>query len=125
MLTPKQIMEALVKALDGKKAKEICVLKTDEVTILADYFVICTATSTTHIKTLSDEASKILSEKGEPPLRTEGYRNGGWVLIDFGSVVLHIFLNEMRQFYDLERLWSDAARVDISTLLQSDSASEG
>lgn len=118
-------MEALVKALDGKKAKEICVLKTDEVTILADYFVICTATSTTHIKTLSDEASKILSEKGEPPLRTEGYRNGGWVLIDFGSVVLHIFLNEMRQFYDLERLWSDAARVDISTLLQSDSASEG
>lgn len=125
MLTPKQSMEALVKALDSKKASEICVLKTDEVTILADYFIVCTATSTTHIKTLSDEASKTLTEKNEPPLRTEGYRNGGWVLIDFGSVVLHIFLNEMRQFYDLERLWSDAARVDISELIQSGSDTTG
>ncbi len=125
MLTPKQSMEALVKALDSKKASEICVLKTDEVTILADYFIVCTATSTTHIKTLSDEASKTLTEKNEPPLRTEGYRNGGWVLIDFGSVVLHVFLNEMRQFYDLERLWSDAARVDISELIQSGSDTTG
>ncbi|NLL39063.1 MAG: ribosome silencing factor [Clostridiales bacterium] len=113
-------MEVLVKVLDSKKARDICVLKTDEITILADYFIICTANSTTHIKTLADEASKSMAEKDEPPLRTEGVRSGGWVLIDFASVVLHIFLDETRKFYDLERLWSDAARVDISELIQSE-----
>ena len=117
MLTPKEVMEEIVKALDGKKARNITVLKTDLVSVLADYFVICTAGSTTQIKTLSDETSKLLAEQGEPPRRSEGYRSGGWVLLDFGCVVVHIFLQEMRQFYDLERLWSDAPTVDISGIL--------
>ena len=117
MLTPKEVMEEIVRALDSKKARSITVLKTDQVSVLADYFVICTAGSTTQIKTLSDETSKLLAEQGEPPRRSEGYRSGGWVLLDFGCVVLHIFLQEMRQFYDLERLWSDAPQVDISALL--------
>ena len=117
MLTPKEVMEEIVKALDSKKARDIRVLKTDQVSVLADYFVICTAGSTTQIKTLSDETGKALSELGEPPLRNEGYRSGGWVLLDFGCVVVHLFLQEMRQFYDLERLWSDVPQVDISALL--------
>ena len=117
MLTPKEVMEEIVKALDSKKARNITVLKTDQVSVLADYFVICTAGSTTQIKTLSDETGKLLSELGEAPLRSEGYRSGGWVLLDFGCVVVHLFLQEMRQFYDLERLWSDAPTVDISGLL--------
>ena len=117
MLTPMQVMEEIVRALDGKKAREITVLKTDKITILADYFVICTAGSTTQIKTLSDETGKVLSEMGEPPLHNEGYRDGGWVLLDFGCVVVHLFLEETRRFYDLERLWSDAEKVDISALI--------
>ena len=117
MLTPKEVMEEIVKALDSKKARDIKVLKTDQVSVLADYFVICTAGSTTQIKTLSDETGKALAELGEPPLRSEGYRSGGWVLLDFGCVVVHLFLQEMRQFYDLERLWGDAPQVDISALL--------
>jgi ribosome-associated protein len=117
MLTPKEVMELIVKTLDSKKAKNITVLKTQKVTIIADYFIICTASSTTHIKSLSDEAGKILSEAGEPPLRTEGYRSGGWVLMDFGCVVVHLFLEDVRKFYDLERLWGDAEDVDISSLL--------
>ena len=117
MLTPQEVMEAIVRALDSKKARDITVLKTEKITILANYFVICTAGSTTQIKTLSDETGKALSELGEPPLRNEGYRSGGWVLLDFGCVVVHLFLQEMRQFYDLERLWSDAPQVDISALL--------
>jgi len=110
-------MENIVRALDSKKARDITVLKTDKVSVLADYFVICTAGSTTQIKTLSDETGKQLSELGEPPLRNEGYRSGGWVLLDFGCVVVHLFLQETRQFYDLERLWGDAPKVDISALL--------
>ncbi len=117
MLTPLEMMQLAVKTLDSKKAQDIKVLKTEEVTILADYFVICTATSSTQVKTLTDELGKVLEDKGEPPLRTEGYRAGGWVLIDFGAVVVHIFMKEAREFYALERLWNDAASVDIRGLL--------
>ncbi len=114
MLTPREVMEEIVKALDGKKAKEITVLKTDQVSVLADYFVICTAGSTTQIKTLSDETGKLLTELGEPPLRSEGYRSGGWVLLDFGCLIVHVFTEESRKFYDLERLWADAVSVELS-----------
>jgi ribosome-associated protein len=110
-------MEAIVRTLDSKKARDITVLKTEKITILANYFVICTAGSTTQIKTLSDETDKVLSELGEPPLHHEGYRDGGWVLLDFGCVVVHLFLEDTRKFYDLERLWSDAENVDISSLV--------
>ena len=117
MLTPEEVMQAIVKALDSKKARDITVLKTDKITILADYFVICTAGSTTQIKTLYDAAGKALSELGEAPRSTEGYRDGGWILQDFGCVILHIFLEETRRFYDLERLWRDAEQIDISSLI--------
>ncbi len=117
MLTPKEMTDIAVKTLDAKKAENIKVLETGDVTVLADYFVICTATSTTHIKTLSDEVDKALSEQGEPAIRTEGYRGGGWVLVDFGCLVVHIFTDETRKFYNLEHLWGDAPEVDISKLL--------
>ena len=112
MLTPKMIAELVAGALDGKKAQDIQLLRTSEVTVLADYFVICTASSTTHLNTLSDEVEKVLKENGEPPLRREGHRSGGWVLIDFGCVVAHLFLKETREYYTLERLWGDAERVE-------------
>ncbi|MDR2502056.1 MAG: ribosome silencing factor [Oscillospiraceae bacterium] len=115
-MTPQEIMECAVRALDNKKALDIKVLKTLDLTILADYFIICTANNTTQIKTLSDELEKVLKEKGEPPLRTEGYRSGGWVLTDFGSVIVHIFMKELREFYNLERLWGDAEEIDISEI---------
>jgi ribosome-associated protein len=117
MLTPLEMAQEAIKVLDAKKAENIRVLETHDVSVLADYFVICTATSTTHIKTLSDEVDKALSDKGEQPLRTEGYRSGGWVLVDFGCLVVHIFTDEARKFYNLEHLWSDAPQVDISALL--------
>ena len=117
MMTPVQVAEKIVLTLDDKKARDIKLLKTGNITSLADYFVICTATATTHIKTLSDEVDKVLSEAGEPPLRQEGYRSGGWVLMDFGCVIVHLFLDEVRKFYNLEHLWSDAQEVDLSNLL--------
>ena len=107
----------LAKALDGKKGEEIKVLKTEGLTTLADYFVICTATSTTQIKALADVWEKTLKDAGEPPHHVEGHRGGTWILLDFSSVVVHIFNEEAREFYDLERLWSDAAPVDLSGVL--------
>jgi len=117
MLTPTEVAGFVVSALDSKKARDIKLLRTSEITILADYFVICTAGSTTQLKTLSDEVEKVLKEKGEMPLRREGHRSGGWVLIDFGCVVVHLFLQEERDFYTLERLWGDAEDVEISSMI--------
>lgn len=115
-LTPEQIARVAAKALDDKKAVDIKVLKTAEQTVLADYFVICNGTSSTHIKALVNEVDKQLSEAGEPPLRREGLRSDIWVLLDFGSVIVHIFTEDARKFYNLERLWSDSEEVDLSSL---------
>jgi len=117
MLTPNEIAGIVVNTLDSKKAQDIKLLRTGEITILADYFVICTAGSTTQLRTLSDEVEKVLKENGEMPLRREGHRSGGWVLIDFGCVVVHLFLQEERDFYTRERLWGDAEDIDIDALL--------
>ena len=117
MMTPKEVVSLGANALNEKKAKDIKVLKTDKLTSLCDYFLICTGTSSTHIKTLTDELEKRLSDAGEPPLRREGFRSGNWVLLDFGCVVAHVFTEETRDFYKLERLWSDAEEVELSSLL--------
>ncbi|MGI5937010.1 MAG: ribosome silencing factor [Oscillospiraceae bacterium] len=116
-MTPTEIAEKIVKVLDNKSTRDIKVLKTDKITIIADYFIICTANSTTHIKTLTGEIDKVMSEAGEPPLRIEGYRAGGWVLLDFASVVVHLFLEEIREFYNLEHLWADAQEIDVPSIL--------
>ena len=116
MMTPKEIAELIVKTLDGKMAHDLKLLRTTDVTVLADYFVICTATSTTQIKTLADEVEAVMEAHGENKLHREGHRSS-WVLIDFGCVVVHIFMEEARQFYNLERLWADAEEVDLSALL--------
>ena len=91
MLTSYEIAHLAVKALDDKKARDIQILKTDKVTVLADYFILCTASSSTHGKTLAEETDKLLSQAGEPPLRREGYRSGGWTLLDFGCVQLNLW----------------------------------
>ena len=116
MLTPEEITAVAYRALEDKKAKDVKILKTAEHTVLADYFVICNGSSSTHIRALVDEVDKQLSEAGEPPIRREGLRSDIWVLMDFGSVIVHIFTDEARKFYDLERLWSDAEAVAPSSL---------
>ena len=116
-MTPKEIALCAARALDDKKGLEIKVLETADLTTLADYFVLCTATSTTQIKALSDACEKALKEAGEPPHHIEGHRGGTWVLLDFSAVVVHIFNDEARKFYDLERLWSDAKPVDLTGVL--------
>ena len=96
MLTAEQIAAIAAYALEDKKARDIKVLRTTEQTVLADYFVICNGTSSTHIKALVDEVDKQLSEAGEPPVRREGLRSDIWVLMDFGCDIVHVFTDEAR-----------------------------
>lgn len=116
MLTPAEIAGIAARALEDKKARDVKILKTAEQTVIADYFVICNGTSSTHIKALVDEVDRKLSEAGEPPIRREGLRSDIWVLMDFGSVIVHVFADEARKFYNLERLWSDSEEVTLSSL---------
>ena len=116
MLSPAEIAGIAAKALEDKKAKDVKILKTSEQTVLADYFVICNGTSPTHLTALLNEVDKQVSEAGEAPLRREGLRSDIWVLMDFGSVIVHVFTEEARKFYNLERLWSDSEEVAPSSL---------
>ena len=113
-------MAAAVKALDKKKGKNLQVLHTGELTTLADYFVLCTAGSTTQIKALTDICEEEVEKAGGELHHKEGFRDGGWVLLDFSDVVVHVFLEQERDFYDLERLWADAQPVDITPYLNSE-----
>ena len=117
MLTPDKIAYEVTKALDEKKGMDIKLLKIDRVSSLADYFLICTGTSNTHVKTLCDYAEYTLEQLGETMLSREGHRGNAWELLDYGTIVVHVFTEEARQFYSLERLWADAELVDISEII--------
>ena len=117
MLPSRELAEIAVKALDSKKGKEIRLIRIDKITTLAEYFVICTGTSNTQINALCDAVEKELTEKGEEPLHREGYRGGTWVLLDYGCIAIHVFNQEARAFYGLERLWQDGKSVDLSGVI--------
>ena len=117
MLTAKEVAYQTAKALDAKKGVDIKLLKIDRISSLADYFLICTGTSNTHVKTLCDYAEYTLESLGEPMLGREGHRGNSWELLDFGSIVVHVFTPEARQFYDLERLWADAEEIDLKDII--------
>lgn len=116
-MTEREMLAVAVKALDGKKGKDIKVLYTADQTTLADYFIICNGTSNTQVKALADAVEDAMTRAGEEPHHIEGHRGGQWTLMDYSSVVIHIFTDEAREFYSLERLWSDAAPVDVSQYL--------
>ena len=117
MLPAKTVAYETAKALDEKKGMDIKLLKIDKVSSLADYFLICTGTSNTHVKTLCDYAEYTMEQLGETMLGREGHRGNTWELLDYGSVVVHVFTEEAREFYDLERLWADAEVVDLKEII--------
>jgi ribosome-associated protein len=117
MLTAKEVAIHVTKALDEKKGKNIKLLHISDVSSLADYFLICTGTSNTHVKTLCDYAEFAMEQLGEPMLGREGHRGNTWELLDYGSVVVHVFTEEAREFYNLERLWADGEDVDLTGVL--------
>ena len=117
-MTPKELALIAVKALDEKKGQEIAAIEIADLTTLADYFVIASGTSNTQINALCDAVEKAMKEQtDEPLLRREGYRDGTWVLLDYGSLCVHVCSQEAREFYDLERLWRDGKPLDLTGVL--------
>ena len=111
-----ELMKNIVATLDGKKATNIKSLEITELTSVADYFVIATGTSGTHIRALSDEVQDALTKMGVEPRNVEG-KSTGWILLDYGTVVVHLFTPDQRETYSLEHLWADAKEFDISSIV--------
>ena len=109
---PQEILSRCVTLALDKKARDVVSLDMAGLTLICDYFLIMTATSTRQAQALCDELELVLKAQGCPPLRVEGYRDSRWILLDLGCVVVHIFLEEERQFYDLERLWGQAPKTE-------------
>ena len=103
-----------VKAIDGKKGLNIQVIRISDISVLADYMVIATGNSSTHVKALADEVEYRLDEAGVSVSHIEGYRSNSWILLDYVDVIVHVFSEEAREFYDLDRLWQDGESIDIS-----------
>ena len=118
MLT-QEILENAVKTLDAKKAIDLKALRITDLTSIADFFVIASGTSTTHIRALAEEVEDKLASLGQEPKNIEG-RATGWILLDYGSVVVHIFTPDQREFYNLERLWQDARHIDVAAIVGSE-----
>lgn len=108
-----EFVKKAVSLLDAKKAEDIVVLDIRELTSMGDFFIIASAGNTTLVKTLADEIEDKFSQEGVEPRRVEGASSAMWILMDYADVVIHIFYNETRDFYCLERLWADAPRLEV------------
>lgn len=115
-MTPKEMAKKLAEALDGKMAQDIKILEISDLTVLADFFIVATGTSTTHLKTLNDTCEYTMEQLGERPHHIEGHMAGNWILMDYGAVVVHLFLQDTRAFYSMERLWADAKQWNVEDL---------
>ena len=108
----KELLDFIVTTLEDKKAKDIKVLEVGDITLVADFFIVCSGTSTTHIKALADELDKKLEEeKGITLHHKEGYRTARWILMDYSSFIVNIFHQEDRAIYNLEKIWENAKAV--------------
>lgn len=111
------IAKYAVRVLDARRGREIKLLHVEEHTSIADYFVLATGSSRTQVNALADEAAYRLGLCGVPLLRREGGESGVWTLLDFGSVIVHVFSRDGREFYNLEKLFEAGTEVDIASLL--------
>ena len=120
MTDPKVLAKEIAKVLDEKKAMNIVAIETEAVTVVSDFFVIASGTSNTHTKSLADDVEyEIKNRLDIAPEHIEG-KATGWILLDYGTVIVHLFQGETREYYNLERLWQDASTLDLSDVLTED-----
>lgn len=113
----REILSLAATALDGKKAVDICAIEIGDLTIIADYFLMASATSSTHVRALADAVEEKLSENGVEPNHIEG-KTTDWILLDYGDVVVHVFGQKSKEFYSLEKMWSDGNIIDVDSLIK-------
>ncbi len=118
-MTELEKVKEIVRILDNKKAKDIKAIEITEHSIVADYFIIVSGASNTHVKSLADEVEFEMKEKGVEPYHIEG-KATGWILLDYSSILVHVFTGEAREYYNLERLWQDAQEIDLSDVITED-----
>ena len=111
------LAQEIVKILDANKAGQIKLLRVNDQTVMTDYFVICTGTSNTHIKSLAGEVEYKLGEVGIAHTGMDGYDSGIWIVMDYTTVMVHIFNREQRDFFKLEKLWADAEDIEIDNIV--------
>lgn len=115
----RQVAEA-IHACQEKKAEEITILELEKGSgAFTDYFVVCSGTNQRQIQAISDEVEERLKKTGMPPTHVEGYKQAEWVLLDYVDFVVHVFSEKSRRFYDLERLWKSAKRLELSQLIRT------
>ncbi len=124
MTESSNIWQGAVRSLDKHKATDIQVLEVSGITSIADYFVLASGGSANQVRSLCDYLEEELARQDIRPRRMEGYNTGDWITLDYGDVLVHVFRREVREFYDLERLWVDAAAVDIKAYLIQDNSEE-
>ena len=115
-MTSKELAKLACDALDDKKALEIKVINIENVSTLADYFIIASGTNHNQVQAMADNVDETLGRTGYEPKQIEGYQNANWILMDYRDIVIHIFDEENRLFYDLERIWRDGTVVEVEDL---------
>lgn len=118
MTQTEQILETAVRTVYKKKGRDIQILKVEDITVMADYFVICTGMSNTQLKAIAGDVEFEISKHGIEPLHIEGYGDSTWVLLDYGSVIIHVFYKDAREYYKLERLWADAKEIPLTDFVK-------
>ena len=113
-----ELVNYITELILQKKGSDVLVLNLKKQTTVTDYFIICSASSDVQIKAIADNIIKETKKVGQKPWHNEGYNNLSWVLLDFVDVVVHIFLNNVRKFYNLEGLWGDAEITEIKDILE-------
>lgn len=117
-MTSLELTKAIVKTLDAKKADKIDVIEIRDLSIISDYFIIASSNNTTHVKALADEVEFELKKINRLTERVEGYQNANWIVLDYNDVIVHIFHEETREYYNLEKLWADGKSIDVQDLLK-------
>jgi len=121
----KDCVSAIVQKLLDRKAEDIVVLDISEVSLIADCFIVCTCRSNPHMRTVDEALDEQAAELGVAWHKKEGTAEAGWILHDFSSVIVHLFLSEQRRYYDLERLWRDARRIPLESFVNEADSSPG
>ena len=119
-MTSEQMVRLAASALDSKKGQNIRAIGIGKVSVLTDYFVIAGGNSNTHVRALADEVEFVLARQGIRPDRIEGGDSESWLLLDYGGVIVHVFQEQVRDFYDLERLWQDGEEYPLDDILTPD-----